>query len=146
MSAKRLLMGAVLVASLAACSSVPYAQRMSNRQAAYAAAAGEPVRNFRFFELYSWEPLGNSQLAVYTRPNEAWLLTVSGPCPDLDFTNVIGLTSNLHEVSINFDKVLTGRADPPGGCGQAQGHRARAAQDRSCRASTRAREELIRGT
>lgn len=112
MSAKRFLIGTMLAASLVACSSVPYAQRMSNRQAAYAAAVGEPVRSFRFFDLYSWEPLGDSQLAVYTRPNEAWLLTVSGPCPDLEFTNAIGLTSNLHEVSINFDKVLTGRTFP----------------------------------
>ncbi|WP_266170582.1 DUF6491 family protein [Dyella subtropica] len=112
MFAKRLLIGAVLATSLAACASVPYAQRMSDRQAAYAAAAGEPVRSFRFFELYSWEPLGNSQLAVYTRPNQAWLLSVSGPCPDLEFTNAIGLTSNMSEVSINFDKVLTGRTFP----------------------------------
>ena len=112
MSVRQFLIGIVLTVSLAACSSVPYAQRMSNRQAAYAAAAGDPVRSFRFFNLSSWEPLGNSQLAVYTRPNEAWLLTVSGPCPDLDFTNVIGLTSILHEVSVNFDKVLTGRTFP----------------------------------
>jgi len=109
MSVKHFLVGIVLTVSLAACSNVPYAQRMSNRQAAYAAATGEPVRSFRFLNLYSWEPLGNSQLVVYTRSNEAWLLTVSGPCPDLDFTSVIGLTSNMHEVSTGFDKVLTGR-------------------------------------
>lgn len=101
-----------LLALLAGCSSVPYAQRASQRQAAYAAAAGAPVRSFRFFSLYSWEPLGRDQLAVYTRPNEAWLLDVGG-CTDLEFTNAIGLTSNLHEVSVRFDKVLTGRRDFP---------------------------------
>ena len=53
---------------------VPSAQ--SQREAAYAAAAGAPVKSFRFFNLYSWEPLGDSQLVVYTRPNEAWLLEV----------------------------------------------------------------------
>ena len=42
---------------LAACSSVPYAQHMRERQAAYAAAAGAPVRHFDFFTLYSWESL-----------------------------------------------------------------------------------------
>lgn len=113
MFAKRLLFAAVMLPLLAACSSVPYAERISARQAAYAAAAGAPVRSFRFFELYSWEPLGNSQLAIYTRPSEAYLVTVMGPCPDLEFTNVIGLTSNLREVQVRFDKVLTGRRDFP---------------------------------
>lgn len=113
MFAKRLLLAATAALAVAACSSVPYAERVSARQAAYAAAAKEPVRSFRFFELYSWEPLGRSQLAIYTRPNEAYLVTVLGPCPDLEFTNTIGLTSNINEVQVRFDKVLTGRGDIP---------------------------------
>ena len=52
---------AALLLLLAACSNVPYAQRAGERQAAYAAAAGEPVRSFRFFTLYSWEALGNNR-------------------------------------------------------------------------------------
>jgi hypothetical protein len=101
-----------LAAALGACSSVPYAQRLAQRQAAYASAAGAPVRSFRFYNLYSWEPLGDSQLAVYTRPNHAWLLDV-GSCPNLEFANTIGLTSFAGSVSVNFDKVLTGRGYPP---------------------------------
>ena len=109
MFANRLLIAAIATLSVAACSSVPYAQRISARQAAYAAAARDPVRSFRFFELYSWEPLGDSQLAIYTKPSEAYLVTVMGPCPDLEFANIIGLTSFASEVQAGFDKVLTGR-------------------------------------
>lgn len=100
---------AVLVLSMfvAGCSSVPYAQRMSERQAAYEAAAGEPVGNFTFFNLYSWEPLSDTQLAVYARPNKAWLLDLKG-CHDLRFTHSIALTSNINQVMVGFDKVLTG--------------------------------------
>ncbi|BFI94837.1 MAG: hypothetical protein RSP_03470 [Rhodanobacter sp.] len=105
-------MTVVLSLSLGACSSVPYAQRMAERQAAYAAAAGAPVRSFHFYDLYSWEPLGDSQLAVYTQVNRAWLLDV-GPCPNLEYANAIGLTSFTGDVSVNFDKVLTGRGFPP---------------------------------
>lgn len=112
MSRKASWMAVALAATLSACSSVPYAQRMAQRQAAYAAAAGAPVRHFHFFSLYSWEPLGDSQVAVYTQPNRAWLLDV-GPCPNLAFANAIGLTSYMGDVSINFDKVLTGRNYPP---------------------------------
>lgn len=101
----------VLATVLGACSSVPYAQRLARRQAAYAAAAGAPVRSFNFYNLYSWEPLGDSQLVVYTQANRAWLLDV-GNCPNLQFANAIGLTSFTGEVSVNFDKVLVGRDFP----------------------------------
>jgi hypothetical protein len=113
MSMIRVLWVMTLAALLAACASAPYAQRISERQAAYAAAAGAPVRQFRFFTLYSWEPLSDSQLAVYTRPNEAWLLDLGGGCQDLAFVNSIGLTSNLNQVMVGFDKVLTGRRSFP---------------------------------
>jgi hypothetical protein len=113
MITSRLLIGCALVALLAACSNVPYTQRMQQRQAAYAAAAGAPVRSFRYFTLYSWEPLSNTQLAVYTRPNQAWLLDVESGCQNLSFTNGIGLTSSVNEVSARFDKVFTGRGYIP---------------------------------
>lgn len=113
MSFKPSLLAGVVVALAAGCSSVPYAQRLNQRQAAYAAAAGAPVTHFRFFTpLWSWEELGPDQVAIYTRPKEAWLLDVPG-CTQLPFTNAIGLTSNLNQVSINFDKVLTGRGSFP---------------------------------
>lgn len=113
MSTIRLLLATTLATMLAACASAPYAQRSSERQAAYTAAAGAPVRNFRFFNLYSWEPLGDRQVAIYTKPNEAWLLDLGGGCQDLSFVNTIGLTSNLNQVMVGFDKVLTGRRNFP---------------------------------
>lgn len=114
MSCVRVLMVLVLAVLLAACSSVPYAQRQQRRQAAYLAAAGAPVRSFRFFSpIWSWEPLSDTQLVVYTRPHKAWLLDLSGACQNLEFTSAIGLTSNLDEVSVNFDKVLVGRGYVP---------------------------------
>lgn len=108
------VLATVVVTTLAACAADPQqVQRDNQRVAAYAAAAGPPVRTFHFFSpLYSWEPLGNQQLVVYTRPNQAWLLDVAG-CPNLSFTNAIGLTSNMHEVTVMLDSVLTGRRDFP---------------------------------
>ena len=102
-----------LVAVLAACSSVPLAQREQQRQEAYASAAGTPVRSFHFFTLWLWEPLGDSQVVVYTRPSEAWLLDLDGPCQNLRFTQAIGLTSSSGTVFTRFDKVLTGRSYMP---------------------------------
>ncbi|HTV84592.1 MAG TPA: DUF6491 family protein [Dyella sp.] len=104
---------ALLAAMLAACSSVPVSQAQQQRQNAYAAAAGAPVRSFVYLgRMWSWEPLGDRQLVVYTTPNKAYLLDVWG-CPNLPWTQVIGLTASFHEVQANFDKVLAGGPYPP---------------------------------
>jgi hypothetical protein len=103
----------VLGALLTACASSPTAQQMQARQAAYNAAAGAPVPSFRFIgRMWSWEPLSDSQLVVYTNPRTAYLLDVWA-CPNLSWTQAIGLTSSIHEVSSNLDKVLTGRPYQP---------------------------------
>ena len=113
MSTIRSAGAALLVALIAACSSVPYAQRTQQRQNAYNAAAGAPIRSFRFLtRIWSWEPLSSTQLVVYTVPNTAYLLDV-WDCPNLMWTQAIGLTSTFREVSVNFDKVLTGRSYVP---------------------------------
>jgi hypothetical protein len=102
----------VMVATLAACTQDP-ARTAAARKATYAAAAGAPVRSFRLDRpLWSWEALDADQLVVYTKADEAWLLDVPG-CNRLPYANVIGLTSNLHEVVVRFDRVLTGRNDFP---------------------------------
>ena len=113
MSLIRMLSATVVALSLAACASVPRAQRLSERQAAYAAAAGAPVNSFRFMQpLWSWEELGSDQVVIYTRPQHAWLLDVPG-CNELPFANQLAITSNLDQVSINFDRVFAGHAGYP---------------------------------
>ncbi len=71
------------------------------------AAAGERVGSFRYTAqtLYSWEPLGERELLIYTRPNRAWLLDV-GICPNLPFAQAIGLTSHTGQVSSGLDSVI----------------------------------------
>jgi hypothetical protein len=114
MSTMRVLMAGLLTVALAACASVPYAQRLQQRQQAYSAAAGAPVQSFRLIlnNIYSWEPLSDTQLVVYTQPTRAYLLDV-WPCNNLTFTNSIGLTSFANQVQVGFDKVLTGRGYIP---------------------------------
>lgn len=108
MSITRPLILLSLLSLLAGCAGMSSSseRHRTERQAAYMAAAGAPVSNFTFTSLYSWEPLGETQLVVYTRPTKAWLLDLMG-CQNLLTSNTIGLTSNLNQVSVRFDKVLT---------------------------------------
>ena len=114
-SLPRSLAGWVLAGLLTACASLPSAQSMQQRQTAYVAAAGTPVRSFRLVpgaSVYSWEPLSDTELVVYTRPTTAYLLD-TWPCSGLAFTNGIGFTSFAEEVSVGFDQVLTTRGYLP---------------------------------
>jgi hypothetical protein len=110
MKSIRSLMIALAVAALAACASQP--EKPNQRLLDYQASSGAPVNSFRYFSLWSWEALDRTHLSIYTRGNEAYLLTVDGGCQNLEWVNAIGLTSRMHEVTARFDKVLTGQMVP----------------------------------
>lgn len=67
--------------------------------------AGPPVDSFRFWKLDRWESLGPDSVAIWTRPDEAWLLTVRQPCHGLEFAMAIGLSSTVNRVSRLHDEV-----------------------------------------
>ncbi|MHC5149296.1 DUF6491 family protein [Stenotrophomonas rhizophila] len=104
---------AVLCLGLAACASTG---RLSTAQKLdlYRAHAGPPQQDMPLYgSLSGWTALGDSALAVWTRPSEGYLLDLTGPCQGLDYASAIGLTSRIGRVSSRFDKVLV--RDPTGG-------------------------------
>ncbi len=102
MAALPLVLGACL-AGCASTASIDGARKLS----IYEAAAGEPVGSFSYLgRISGWTPLGDEHIAVWTRPKEAWLLSFSGICQDIEFTPMIGLTSQGSRVHAGFDKVL----------------------------------------
>ena len=68
--------------------------------------AGEPVEEFRFWKIDRWEGLGPDAVAVWTRIDEAWLMTVRTPCNGLEFAMAIGVSSTLNRVRRLHDEVL----------------------------------------
>lgn len=79
----------------------------ADRLALYRAHAGPPVDNFQYFgRLDGWTPLGNTALAVWTRPSEVYLLELQATCTDLDFANAISVTNQFGRVYARFDKVI----------------------------------------
>lgn len=102
---RTLILGIALLT--AACAS-NYAQRALEQLQRYQAAAGEPVPSFRYFSFNSWTSLGREHVAVWTRPNEAWLIELKPLCPELDFAQRIALTSSMNRVYARFDKVVVG--------------------------------------
>ena len=104
---KYLTLPALLMTTiLTACASGPR-QTDAEKLAFYRGHAGEPVKDFRYFgNLNGWSPLGDGALAVWTRPSEAFLLELSGPCQDLDYAMAIRITHFGSRVSARFDDVI----------------------------------------
>ncbi len=107
MSRFRLLLAAAAASALALAGCASRGPSDAERYALYAAHAGAEVDHFRYpGRINGWTPLGDTALALWTRPGEAWLLDLSGPCQDLRYTPAIGVTSTMNRVSARFDRVL----------------------------------------
>ena len=96
---------------LASCASTTH-QSDQERRAQYAAYAGPPIQQFTWLGHFDgWEPLGQSDLVVFTTPSDAYLLKVWPPC-DLRFAfngrggETIGVTSTGGTVSARLDSVI----------------------------------------
>ena len=76
----------IAVASLGAACATDASLRDAERLALYQAHAGAPVRSFQYFgSLNGWTPLGEEAVALWTRPNEAYLLSFNGTLPGPGF-------------------------------------------------------------
>jgi hypothetical protein len=98
-------------ALLAGCASGAH-QSDQERRVQYAAYAGPPIQQFTWLGRFdSWEPLGQTDLVVFTTPSDAYLLKVWPPC-DLRFVfnghgaETIGVTSTGSTVSAGLDSII----------------------------------------
>jgi len=74
----------------------------------YTDYAGEPVKSFYMSSFEGWTAISKDQLVVWSGINKAYLLTVTGYCPDLQVAQAIAVTSTGNTVD-RFEKVLVGR-------------------------------------
>jgi len=99
-----MLVLALSVFSIGACATT----RMSepDRLALYQAHAGEPVKTIRYRDPIGWERVDDKHLVLNMRPNEAWLLTVPGPCLDWgSATPVVSVSHQAGVVSAGLDRI-----------------------------------------
>jgi hypothetical protein len=97
-----LMLAAALTASGCATTGLSDAQEL----ALYREHAKAPVRDFRYGDrLHGWNAIGDNALAVWTRPNEAYLLELDTGCTDLGSTTTILITNMLGQVSAGLDRV-----------------------------------------
>ena len=100
---KALIIPMLAVLSLAACAT----NRMSDndRLAMYQAHAGAPVKQIRNHDPISWDRIDDQHVLLATRPNESWLLTVSGPCLDWGSSSPVMVLSSTGPYVTKFDRI-----------------------------------------
>ncbi|HQX24976.1 MAG TPA: DUF6491 family protein [Pseudomonadota bacterium] len=88
-------------------------ERDAARIAELRAAAGDPVRGIRFSGMVvSWTAVGDTVVAVWTRPREAWLFELVGRCPGLRSALSLSFTSQAGRVTAGFDRIVVRSRGP----------------------------------
>ena len=101
---KTLLLSAVAVALLAGCASTRMPE--ADRLALYQAHAGEPVKQIRNYDAIAWDKVDGSHVALTMRPNEVWLMTLSGPCLDWGTGSpILKMSGQAGWIMAKFDSV-----------------------------------------
>jgi len=93
-------------ASLAGCAST--LAKLNGPKLDYTEYAGEPVKSFYLGNYDGWSAVSKDQLVVWSGINKAYLLTITGYCPDLQFAQTVAVTSTGSTVD-KFEKVIVGR-------------------------------------
>ena len=93
-------------ATMAGCAST--LAKLNGPQLDYSDYAGEPVKSFYMSNFDGWNVVSKDQLVVWSGMNKAYLLKVTGYCPDLQYANAIAVTSTANTVD-RFEKVIVGR-------------------------------------
>ena len=96
----------VAAALLAGCAST--LAKLNGPKLDYTEYAGEPVKSFYLGTGYDgWSAVSKDQFVLWSGINQAYLIKVTGYCPDLQFANTIAVTSTANTVD-KFEKVLVG--------------------------------------
>ena len=102
-----LLLAATLTAS---CSGIPRRDRDQEQLDRYLRYAKAPVDHVTIIGHYdNWQAVGQYQLILWANINDAYLLTVSPPCDNLQFAPRIGLTKTADTIYARLDAVVIKR-------------------------------------
>jgi hypothetical protein len=100
------MLALVLIAVLcAACASSPKRAEGNRVLARYEPYIGEPIDGFTAFRQQSWQPVSRTQLILWTDFSHAYLLTITGGCRDLMYSEGISVSSSGSRIS-KLDRVL----------------------------------------
>ena len=109
---KNMLALALIAVVASGCASGLSRTRSDQVLARYEPYVGEEIRGFTALRQHSWQPVSRNQLILWTTINDAYLLTISNNCPDLMFSNSVGVSSTVSEISTMEHVIVRGDRCP----------------------------------
>lgn len=101
-----LLLGTALLTA-AGCSGIPRRERDQEQLDRYLRYAKAPVDHITTLGHYdSWQAVGPYQVVLWANINDAYLITVSPPCENLEFAQRIGLTRSTDTIYARLDAIV----------------------------------------
>ncbi len=97
----------LLAMTVAGCAGLPR-ESDGSRLARYQAVAGAPVSSIAYWSASAggFDAIDDEHLLLTTRPRQAYLLRLSGPCLAYDRGSVsLAISSNMGRISSGFDRV-----------------------------------------
>ena len=76
----------------------------------YAAYAGEPVQEIKYFQLYNWQRSTDKQVVLWTKPSAAYVLDLRNKCFELRGPRAViqvgGVAAVPGRLSVNDDLIV----------------------------------------
>jgi hypothetical protein len=89
------------------CSGIPRRDRDQEQLDRYLRYAKAPVDHITLLNHYdNWQSVSKYQVVLFANVNDAWLITVSPPCENLQFAQRIGITQTASTIYTRFDAIL----------------------------------------
>jgi hypothetical protein len=80
---------AVLLAGLVLATAASAGSGHKNRIDYAAYATGEPLREIQFFQMYNWQRSSDKAAVLWTKPSEAYYVTLANTCTELKSGRVV---------------------------------------------------------
>jgi hypothetical protein len=91
----------------AGCSGIPRRERDQEQLDRYLRYAKAPVDHITILGHYdNWQAVGPNQVVLWANVNDAYLITVSPPCENLQFAQRVGLTQTADTIYARLDAIL----------------------------------------
>lgn len=104
---KPLLLLATALLTVAGCSGIPRREQDQEQLDRYLRYAEAPVDHITIVGQYDhWQAVGKYQVLLWANINDAYLITVSPPCENLQFAQRIGLTRSADTIYARLDAIV----------------------------------------
>jgi hypothetical protein len=101
-----------IIAAAVLTSACVHAASYEERYARYEPYLGEPVSSITALTKDSWVPISRTQLVLYTTFDKAYMLTVTGNCPELPYSHAVGVTSTTSQITTLDSVIVRGTRCP----------------------------------